>query len=199
MLRVVKVGGSLLDWPLLPKALTRWLAEQSAGTSVLICGGGKLVDQMRERFRLVGGSDEAADRSAIRFMCRNVWSLARHLGRLKVISDYDDLSTKIKRRRSRQILVFDAETLLGAREAKLNARDLPRDWTVTSDSIAAWLAELLEADELVLLKSASRPAGGFKELAAAGYVDDFFPQAAERLNAVRFVNLRANAADGRMA
>jgi hypothetical protein len=51
---------------------------------------------------------------------------------------------------------------------------------------------LLEWEELVLLKSALPPAGSstLAELATAGYVDAFFPQAANRLDQVRLINLR---------
>ena len=74
--------------------------------------------------------------------------------------------------------------------------ELPESWEVTSDSIAAHLAEKLSADELVLLKSMlPERAAAPRELAAAEIVDEFFPRAAERFWAavngrVRLVNLR---------
>jgi aspartokinase-like uncharacterized kinase len=191
MLRVIKVGGSLLDWPLLSSALKHWLDEQRPGTNVLICGGGKLVDRVRQLDRMFSLRPEEAEVLALHCMAMNAGLLASLLGRLNVITDCADLQAKIKRRRTRQLLVFDCRELLGRREATLDAPPLPHDWSVTSDSIAAWLAELLRADELVLLKSADAPFGSFQELAAAGYVDAFFPEAAKRLAAVRFVNLRA--------
>jgi 5-(aminomethyl)-3-furanmethanol phosphate kinase len=192
MLRIVKVGGSLLDWPRLPDALRAWLAEQPPAANVLISGGGKLVDRVRLADRMFNLGNEAAHRMAIDCMASNTSLLADLLGRLKIVTEYNELLTRLQRRRSRQVLVFDTRKLLGEREATLNAPALPHDWTVTSDSIAAWLAELLKAEELVLLKSADRPPGGLRELAAAGYVDAFFPQAAVSVGAVRFVNLRSH-------
>jgi 5-(aminomethyl)-3-furanmethanol phosphate kinase len=189
MIRIVKVGGSLLDWPRLPAALRAWLADQPPAANVLICGGGKLVDRVRLADRMFNLGNEAAHRLAINCMASNAWLLADFLGRLKIVTEYNELLTRLQRRRARQVLVFDTRRLLGEREATLNARTLPHNWTVTSDSIAAWLAELLEAEELVLLKSADRPPGDLRDLAAAGYVDAFFPQAADRIGAVRFVNL----------
>jgi aspartokinase-like uncharacterized kinase len=191
MIRIVKVGGSLLNWPRLPEALRAWLADQSPAANVLICGGGELVDRVRLADRMFNLGNETAHRMAIDCMAGNAWLLAEFLGRLKIVTEYNELLTKLQRQRSRQVLVFDTRKLLGEREATLNARTLPHDWTVTSDSIAAWLAEVLEADELVLLKSGDPPPGGLRELAAAGYVDAFFPQAAERMGALHFVNLRS--------
>jgi hypothetical protein len=62
---------------------------------------------------------------------------------------------------------------------------------VTSDSIAARIAEIIAADELVLLKSASVAEGeSLAELSRRGFVDPFFRQAAESLSRIRYVNLR---------
>ena len=47
MLRVVKLGGSLLNWPQTPQRLKEWLQRQPAGKTVLIAGGGGLVDIVR--------------------------------------------------------------------------------------------------------------------------------------------------------
>jgi len=63
---------------------------------------------------------------------------------------------------------------------------LPHAWSVTSDSIAARLAQAVAAGELVLLKSAAPP----PDLGAADYVDEWFATAARDVPSVRIVNLR---------
>jgi hypothetical protein len=46
-IRVVKLGGSLLDLEELPERLTRWIAAQRAMASVMVVGGGWLADALR--------------------------------------------------------------------------------------------------------------------------------------------------------
>jgi aspartokinase-like uncharacterized kinase len=63
----------------------------------------------------------------------------------------------------------------------LDADGLPRDWSLSSDSIALWLANRLQADALVLVK----PLDGkstldctpeqIREFSAQGVLDAFFP------------------------
>ena len=80
------------------------------------------------------------------------------------------------------------ETPLAAGRAHVT---LPHTWEVTSDSIAAHIAEILCANELVLLKSAPLAKScATHEAAEQGYVDAFFPQAAARASKIRCVNLR---------
>jgi aspartokinase-like uncharacterized kinase len=76
--------------------------------------------------------------------------------------------------------------------------NLPESWLCTSDSIAAWLANSLAADQLVLLKSVddqlesnvSLTAEAIRNLADLGTVDPIFPQASQGLPDVRVVSLR---------
>jgi aspartokinase-like uncharacterized kinase len=68
---------------------------------------------------------------------------------------------------------------------------LPPSWDVTSDSIAARVAHLLRARELVLLKSAPLPPRVDRDEAARlGLVDPAFPEISSRLARVFYVNLR---------
>jgi 5-(aminomethyl)-3-furanmethanol phosphate kinase len=167
-IRVVKVGGSLLDWPLLGKALHLWLVEQSPATNILLCGGGTLCDAIRRVDATHALGEEAAH-----WLCVDVLAVtARMLA--AVVRDFHVVDA-VDRSARGGVVILDPRRFLIDDEPRRPGCVLPQNWSVTSDSIAARLAEVLEADELVLLKSADLPAQG---IPVAGYVDAHFPVAA---------------------
>jgi 5-(aminomethyl)-3-furanmethanol phosphate kinase len=182
--RVIKVGGSLLDWPEFPTEFRRWLAAQSPAASVIVVGGGALVERVRALDRVHPMSDEAAHWLAIRAMSLTARVVAEWLSETKLVLSLADL--QLAAPGAPQIL--DVAGFLRAERGTAGA--LPCDWNVTSDSIAAHVASVLAADELVLLKSASPPGETTHESAAqTGYVDARFAETARGLS-VRCVNLR---------
>jgi 5-(aminomethyl)-3-furanmethanol phosphate kinase len=186
-LRVVKLGGSLLDLPDLGSRIHAWLAVQRPGASVFVAGGGILADAIRAADRLHGLDEDTAH-----WLCVEAMSITARLAaavlHVPLVREFDRLSDE------RGCVVFDVQPLLRSHEPLLPGSPLPRGWEVTSDSIAARLADVLLADELVLLKSALPPRCDRAEAAAVGYVDGHFPQAAARLKRIRCVNLRDTAA-----
>jgi aspartokinase-like uncharacterized kinase len=181
-LRVVKVGGSLLEWPLLGGALCAWLAEQPAAMNVLVCGGGTLCDAIRRADAVHHLGEATSHWLCVDALTITAQLLAAILGDIPVVETVD--------RSSRGAVILDPRRLLLEQERRLPGRVLPHNWSVTSDSIAARLAEVLEADELVLLKSADPPPGALEQWAAASYVDSHFPRSAAN-RTVRAVNLRS--------
>jgi 5-(aminomethyl)-3-furanmethanol phosphate kinase len=87
-------------------------------------------------------------------------------------------------------VVFDSREYLRDHEPHQPGQPLEHNWNVTSDSIAARLAQAIRADELVLLKSCDFRSNSLTDLAKAGVVDPYFPRAAAGLGGVRVVNLR---------
>lgn len=187
--RVVKVGGSLFDWPELPLALDTWLSQQPPAIDILIAGGGSPVDTIRQASRQSSLDDETAHWLAIDAMSNNSLLLANLLPDLEFISTYYKLKSTIEIDSSQRI-VFDAKEFLSHHENNLPGCVLPHNWNVTSDSIAARLAEVLMADELVLLKSADPLAEPTAALADNGYVDRYLPAFDLCHFRQRFVNLR---------
>ena len=90
-------------------------------------------------------------------------------------------------------LWIDPVAWLAEREPRAGGQPLPLGWHVTSDSIAARLAEALGAEELVLLKSGLPTTGDPTNWAQESFVDGYFSIAAAGLPAIRVVNLRAGA------
>ena len=57
---------------------------------------------------------------------------------------------------------------------EFRATNMPRNWSVTSDSIALWLAIRLGAAELILLKSINSPHANIDGWAESDFVDEYF-------------------------
>jgi hypothetical protein len=78
------------------------------------------------------------------------------------------------------------------RASRRGTRRLPRDWTVSSDSVAAHLARRVHARTLVLAKSCPLPQTAATAAAAAsmGLVDRHFPKAAAGLVSIQWLDLR---------
>jgi aspartokinase-like uncharacterized kinase len=179
--RVVKLGGSLLWQPHLPGRFRAWLAEQPPRANVLVVGGGAFVEGLRELDRAQNLHPSTVHWMAIRALGIISGAVAELLS-ARLVRVVGDLQL-----RPPSTEILDVEQFL--RGDAVGRDPLPESWEVTSDSIAARLAVRLNAGELVLLKSAPPPGDGkLDSLAAAGYVDAWFPRAASGLT-VRYVCL----------
>jgi aspartokinase-like uncharacterized kinase len=206
---VVKVGGSLLQFDCLAKALGQWLQRHADCRNVLLVGGGALADWVRETDRRFALGDEAAHWLAVGTMsvtAQVVSHLLSHVPSVRLTWDWDEPLRADDDGDGPNDWILDPRDFLRRCEPDLPGRVLSRSWRTTSDSIAARLATLYRADELVMLKSCSAPtqpslpaqpapqaSGWLEQLAAGGYVDEDFPLAAVDLPRVRFVDLRATA------
>jgi aspartokinase-like uncharacterized kinase len=81
--------------------------------------------------------------------------------------------------------VLDPIDFMDHVDGRVPGQRLPVGWHVTSDSIAARVADVVGASELVLLKS-KLPDGG----ESSEFVDEYFETAAANLSRLRAVNLR---------
>lgn len=184
-IRVVRVGGSLLTWSGLKPALEGFLADQASGRNVFTTGGGPWVELIRQRANRL----ELSEREA-HWLCIRALGLTSEFLSLAMQWPLVTAWTEIASVPDTQC-VLDTEAFLRDHERHLPGTILEETWDVTSDSVAARVAEVLGASELILLKSAPPPAhSDLAELSAKGYVDAFFPRAAQALPKVRFINLR---------
>lgn len=187
--RVIKVGGSLFSHASLVEAMDQWLIGQSAAENFIIVGGGEAVEAMRElsqRFAL----DEAAMHWRCIRLLRATYELASELfGHWQQIDDRDafDAITAEPPQPGHWLVAVDAFYS----PATQDDSGLPESWATTSDAIAAYLARLIGADELVLLKPCHvAPAADLDSLAAAGVVDEAFAPALPPDVEVRIEQLR---------
>jgi aspartokinase-like uncharacterized kinase len=183
-LRVIKLGGSLLDGADLAASLRRWLSAQPPATNVVIVGGGSIVERLRAFDRRYSLPPATAHWLSVRAMSLTATLVAELMPEASLVSSLEELRAAT----ASGLLVFEVERFL--REDQAGSSPLPCSWEVTSDSIAARVATALPAQELVLLKSAL-PAGppSREAWARAGYVDAYFARVSSGLS-VRAVNLR---------
>ena len=161
---VVKLGGSLAETGRLKSILC--LVSQAERPVVIVPGGGAYADAVRDSQRALGFSDGAAHDMAI---------LAMNQMGLAMISLDERLMA--------------AETLMAMRQAQRKGRiavwlpaklcssdrTIPRDWSITSDGLAARLAERLGGAHVVLVKSCTvAPSATAQALGRAGVVDTAF-------------------------
>jgi len=183
--RVVKLGGSLLEWPQLAERLRAWLAIQPPAANILIVGGGTLVDALRKLDAAERLPSDTSHWLAIRAMGVTAAMVASLLQEARLVGAIEQLEFT----ECCPLQILDVGHFL--RNDEHSADALPASWDVTSDSISARVASVLQANELILLKS-SLPAGSshLQTLADNGYVDAYFPRVAGSLQ-VRCVNLRS--------
>ncbi len=163
---VVKVGGSLLGSP----ELERWLglfAKFSDGNIILVPGGGLFADAVRDAQKVSKISDGCAHKLAVLAMDQFGLLLANMNPDLVVARTEMEIDERIWQHRC--IVWLPSEMVL--------ADDgIPQSWDVTSDSIAAWFADKVDAQQLILMKS-DKPDGpelSLRMMQESGIVDEAF-------------------------
>jgi dihydroneopterin aldolase len=163
---VAKLGGSIAEGSGLP----RWLdaLESGRGRLVLVPGGGAFAQTVREQQRRHGFGEAAAHRMALLAMEQYAVMLADAARWLVPCVDAAEIAAALRRG---EVAVWLPSSMALADPA------IPQSWTVTSDSLAAWLARRLGASLLVLIKSVAAPQPlDAAALAGSGLVDAAFPE-----------------------
>ena len=191
-LQVVKIGGSLLTNTTDRSAIDsaeQWLAQQSKSINVVIVGGGHAVEHLRRWQRRFNLTEGQVHFNAVQVMSLNTSRLARSscisfmITNWKVLTDFVHSENAIP-----TTITFDCLSFVRDVEPKLAGPTLAPDWSCSSDSIAARIAQLLGADRLTLLKSRTAGSSDLQTLQYANYVDLSFPQMAADIKSVTFVD-----------
>jgi aspartokinase-like uncharacterized kinase len=165
---VVKLGGSFTRTDALP----RWLDALAVAGVVVVPGGGPFADAVRDAQGRWRFDDATAHAMAIHGMIQFGLMLCGVCPRLRPAPDFATLKRSIA-------AGFSTVWLPDA--ALLEQAGVPASWDVTSDSLAAWLTQQLQAHQLLLIKSARIPTGdtGASHLVAEGLLDIAFPRMTE--------------------
>lgn len=141
---VVKLGGSLFD----AKELPAWLERLTAlpVPVVLVPGGGPFADQVRAAQARWAFDDTSAHAMALLGMTQMGMMLC---GLHACLSLARTPAAIAARQRAGRVPVWSPGRMVLAEPG------IAQDWDVTSDSLALWLADRLDADAVVLVKSAA--------------------------------------------
>ena len=148
-LTLIKIGGSLLSLPDLPERLRRLIIGFKDDRVLLLVGGGAAADVVRQWDQTHQLGAERSHWLAIDSLSLTARLLAELLGEVRVVSCREDAEACWDDGRWP---VLEPRAFLEFFEAQ-HGPELPRSWTVTSDSIAAWLAIHWPVQRLVLAKS----------------------------------------------
>ncbi len=188
MCRVLKIGGSMLLRDDLTTAVNRWIDDQSGPPTIVIVGGGQLINAVRQLDRL-----RQVDPEQVHWTCVDLLTATARFAaqwfEWRLIETQAEWQHGLKQGFGDAPVVITPSVFYNPTTPR-NAVTLPVDWRTTTDSIAALLAHRLKAEELTLLKSCPIPPGQtHQQLADAGLVDAAFPLIASRLTCVRVEQL----------
>jgi 5-(aminomethyl)-3-furanmethanol phosphate kinase len=136
---------------------------------VVVPGGGPFADAVRAAQPRMGFDDRAAHRMALLAMEQFGCALA---ARGPPLTLADSVAAIRRALRAGGVPVWAPTRMT------LAAKDVPWSWEVTADSLAAWLAGVLGAKRLLLVKAIEPPPEPARavDLVARGIVDPAFPR-----------------------
>ena len=166
---VVKLGGSLTEPPPKISPLRDWLtmlAQAGAGRVVIVPGGGRFADAVRQAQDQWRFDDLAAHNMAVLAMAQTAHLLCGLHPALRRCDHEDQLPA---------LLNQGAVAVWSPLGLQRDRADADTNWDVTSDSLALGLALRLGAARLVVVKwCAVDPSATLAQLSATGVVDRRF-------------------------
>lgn len=189
---VVKLGGSLLVLPDLADRLHSVVKHLRGQKVLMVVGGGAAADEIRRLNDSYGLSPARVHWDAIAAMSFNTAMVSRVLGCLPVVSNQFEAQTAWKN----QEVVLVEPTLFLRKLPTTIAQHLPESWSVTSDSIAAFIALHWPSLQLLFCKSCNLLSDSIEEVCDAGLLDAWFPKLQPALHEaevqISWLNLQAD-------
>jgi aspartokinase-like uncharacterized kinase len=169
-LLILKLGGSLLESGRLTAVLD--IVAKRKRPVIVVPGGGKFADQIRQAQTQSGFDDASAHRLALfamHQMANVICTRSPHFAPAASKEEFGVAGV------NGLVPVWLPSAMAGADET------IPKSWDMTSDSLAAWLAAETGAKDVALVKSCTvDPMATLESLAAVGVVDPLFPSYVER-------------------
>lgn len=161
---VVKIGGSLMSGDRL--AGTAATVARARRGVIVVPGGGSFADEVRRAQTRHDISDRAAHAMALLAMHQTGLLIEDLQPRFVAVETLADI---------RKALAANRVPVWLPTRLSVTDTEIPADWSITSDGLAARLAERLGFSNVVLVKSRRVPAGpSAAELAGEGIVDTAF-------------------------
>jgi 5-(aminomethyl)-3-furanmethanol phosphate kinase len=140
---VIKIGGSLSRGAGLPELCLEISRLAKIHALLIVPGGGKFADQVRDAYRQYHLSEPAAHRMALLAMDQYGYVLNDLIKESFLTCDLAA---------AREAAEIGRAAILLPSEIVMHSDRLPNSWQVTSDTIAAWIAQAASCPRLVLLK-----------------------------------------------
>lgn len=163
-MRVIKLGGSLFRTPELRQWLELLDTASQTEVVVIVPGGGPFADEVRHAQRLHNFSNSSAHHMALLAMAQ-FGLLVSDLAPQSHLFYYPEQSADSL---APGLHVWLPDRQLLARE------DIPHSWDISSDSLALWLSQQLNADELVMIKRSTVVSSRIQALIQHGVLDKGF-------------------------
>ena len=167
---VVKLGGSLFQSDGLIKSLNSLEKNYADKSVVIVPGGGAFADQVRLAQHRWQFDDNTAHRMAILAMQQMALLINGLKGDFSIAGSVTDIKKQSVRAEDfLPVLIWSPDIV------ELDKAGIKPSWENTSDSLAAWLAKMVSAKELILVKSAMIDASlSMEQLAEQNIVDKGF-------------------------
>ncbi len=162
---IIKLGGSLSRSDTLVDCLNAVENNYQGRAVVIVPGGGAFADQVRLAQQHWQFDDTTAHHMALLAMQQ----MALLFKGLKPDFVIADSVVAIQGQLNKKIVIWSPDII------ELDNAGISASWDITSDSLAAWLADTLSATELILIKSAAIDAcQNLQQLAEQHIVDNAF-------------------------
>ena len=178
---VIKLGGSLYT----SKYLLKWLnilSDCNSENIIIVPGGGPFADQVREADKRFNLDQLHSHNMAVLGMQQFAYVLASLCPKLRLANTVEQIRHYWSQGES---IIWEPYPMV------MRECNLEKSWQVTSDSLAAWLADHLSAEHLLFVKSAEMILSEFSisNLLKHGCIDSTLPKLLAEMNtSVHFVH-----------